>query len=265
MWRDGESGKQWEKSLGIAAVLLQAMQKILHSRPETARNPAGNQTARHKDAAWRHERTEDWGSNGVQSSKCIQLVKKNSLTQTYTEQRFAGVYELDELYWFIERKSDTQTRENMYLMTMISREPRQIQAFRVAQDKCAWRIQEMVDEAPKAGKYCSDGYFGYSDVDYYGAEYVRNSRNKADTHHIESVNADLRCFIAGLQRRSRCFYRTLATFEAVVDAFVEAYNAFGAWKLRYRRPVTHMPGNENKHLHRWNYGTASLFDFVVVS
>jgi len=86
--------------------------KILHTRPETARNPAGNQTARHKDAAWGNERPQGWGSIGIQSSKCIQLVKKNSITQTFTEQRFAGVYELDELYWFIERKADSETRDD---------------------------------------------------------------------------------------------------------------------------------------------------------
>ncbi|MCL2023264.1 MAG: hypothetical protein FWG82_02710 [Oscillospiraceae bacterium] len=49
--------------------------------------------------------------------------------------------ELDELYWFVERKAETETRENVYIITMISSEPRQIQAFRVASDKCAWRIQ----------------------------------------------------------------------------------------------------------------------------
>ena len=174
-------------------------------------------------------------------------------------------YELDELYWFIERKAQTETRENIYLMTMISREPRQIQTFRVAQDKCAWRIQEMIDEAPSASKYCSDGYHGYLDVDYYGAKYVRNCRDKSDTHNVESINADLRCYIAGLQRRSRCFFRTLETLEAVLDAFVEAYNAFGAWKLKVRRPVNHRPGNENKHLHHWNYAGASVLDFVTLS
>jgi hypothetical protein len=32
-----------------------------------------------------------------------------------------------------------------------------------------WRIQEMVDEAPEATKYCSGGYLGYLDVGYYVA------------------------------------------------------------------------------------------------
>jgi hypothetical protein len=47
----------------------------------------------------------------------------------------------------------------------------------------------MVDEAPKARKYCSDGYVGYLDVDYYVAEYVRNCHDKSDTHNVKSVNA----------------------------------------------------------------------------
>jgi len=182
----------------------------------------------------------------------------------FHEQRFDGVCELDELYWFIERKAQSETRENIYLMTLISREPRQIQSFRVARDKCAWRIQDMIDEAPKAVKYCSDGCLAYSDVDYYGAKYVRNCSDKSDTHIVESINADLRCYIAGLQRRSRCFFRSLDTLEAVLDIFVEAYNAFGARKLKYRRPVKHRTGNEGKHLHHWNYGAASIFDFIKI-
>jgi IS1 family transposase len=155
------------------------------------------------------------------------------------------------LYWFTERKAQTETRENVYLMTMISRDPRQIVSFRVARDKFAWRIQEMIDQSIKAGKYCSDGYRGYAELDYYGAEYVRNTQNKADTPHVESINADLRTFIGGLQRRSRCFFRRMETMEAVVDAFVEAYNAFGEWKAKYKQPTRHRPDNESKHLHHY--------------
>ena len=178
---------------------------------------------------------------------------------------FAGSFELDELYWYIGKKAKTETRENIYIMTLISREPRQIQAFRVARDKHSWRIQEMVDEAPKAREYFSDGYLAYSDIDYYGAKYIRNCHNKNDTHIVESINADLRCFIAGLQRRSRCFFRSIETLEAVLDVFVEAYNKFGEYKMKYRRPTNHLPGNENKHLHHYRDFPCSLFDFLAFS
>ena len=120
----------------------------------------------------------------------------------------------------------------------------------------------MVDTAPKAKKYCSDGCRGYLDVDYYGAEYVRNCRDKRDT--LESINADLRCFIAGLQRRSRCFFRKTETLEAVLDIFVDAYNAFGAYKFKYRKPTKHRSGNENKHLHHFRDLGCSIFDFVEI-
>ena len=143
------------------------------------------------------------------------------------------VLELDELYWFVERKARTQTRENVYLMTMVSRLPRQIVGFDVAKDKSPERIQAIVDEAPASKKYCSDGYLGYIDVVYPG-EYIRNVRNKNDTFTVESVNADLRHYIPLLARRSRCFPRTLETLYAVVAVFVEAYNKFGAAKMRYR-------------------------------
>jgi IS1 family transposase len=142
--------------------------------------------------------------------------------------------ELDELYWFIERKPRIETHENVYLMTMVSREPRQIVGFDVAYDKSPERIQSMVDAAPEAKKYCTDGYLGYVDVVYPG-RHIRNVRNKDDTFTVEGVNADLRHYIPILARRSRCFARKLETLRVVLEVFVDAYNRFGEAKYKYRR------------------------------
>jgi IS1 family transposase len=250
-------------------VLLQGLQKILHALPENARNPTGNEINGDKDVSGGDKRKESRSDIWFFKGECAELDKKKLhkkgfVSLAFNAHTFDGAYEMDELYWYIGEKPRTETHENVYLMTIVSREPRQIQSYCVARDKCAWRIQEMVDRIPKAKTYCSDGYLGYLDVDYYGAKYVRNCRNKADTHHVESINADIRCFIAGLQRRSRCFFRSLETLEAVIDIFVEAYNAFGAWKMKYRRQVHHRPGNQGKHLHNWNYSGASIFNFVVI-
>ena len=143
------------------------------------------------------------------------------------------VLELDEMYWFIERKPRTETRENVYLMTMVSREPRLIVGFDVAKDKSPKRIQRIVDNAPWAREYCTDGWSGYIDVVYPG-RHIRNTRDKSDTYTVEGVNADLRHYIPILARRSRCFARSLETLQAVMDVFVEAYNRFGRAKHRYR-------------------------------
>jgi IS1 family transposase len=141
--------------------------------------------------------------------------------------------ELDELYWFIGQRSRTETHENVYVMTMVSRRPRQIVGFDVTQDKSARRIQGIVDHAPEAKEYCTDGYYGYLDVIYPG-RHIYNIRDKSNTFTVEGVNADLRHYIPVLARRSRCFPRKLETLYAVVDVFVEAYNRFGEAKMKWR-------------------------------
>ena len=69
--------------------------------------------------------------------------------------------ELDELYWFLEYKPRTETREKVYLITMVSRKPRQIVGHVVSRNRSARTIQRMVDKAEEAAIYCTDGYSGY--------------------------------------------------------------------------------------------------------
>ena len=75
---------------------------------------------------------------------------------------------MDELYWFLEYKPRTETRENIYIMTMVSREPRQITGHVVSRDKTSKTIQKMVDASPDVERYCTDGYSGYLDVVFPG-------------------------------------------------------------------------------------------------
>jgi len=77
-------------------------------------------------------------------------------------------FELDEMYWFVDKKPRTKTRENTYIITMVSRNPRQIVGFDVAFDKSPHRIQRIVDSAPEAEQYCTDGWNAYLDVAYPG-------------------------------------------------------------------------------------------------
>ena len=144
------------------------------------------------------------------------------------------IYELDELYWYVGKKAKTETHENTYVMTMVSRLPRQIVGFSAAFDKSPERIQKMVDNAPEGKYYCTDGYLGYIDVVYPG-KHIRNTHNKSDTFTVESINADLRHYIPLLRRRSRCFPRSLETLRAVLELFVQAYNEFGIAKMNFRQ------------------------------
>ena len=144
------------------------------------------------------------------------------------------ILEMDELYWFVFHKPNTETKENVYLTTLVSRLPRQIVGFDVAYDKAPERIQKIVDAAPGAQIYFTDGYLGYIDITYPG-KHVRNISNKNDTFTVEGVNADLRHYIPILARRSRCFARTLETLMAVIAVFVRAYNKFGLAKQHFKK------------------------------
>ena len=170
-------------------------------------------------------------------------------------------YELDELYWYINKKAKSETRENTYVMTMISREPRQIVGFDVQFDKSSFRIQGIVDSVKYAENYCTDGYHGYLDVVFPG-KHIRNVRDKRDTHIAESINADLRHYIPGLVRRNRCFYRSLETMQAVLEVFIEAYNKYGEAKMKYRVPVVHNSPTPAKHLHKYRDLPFCILDFL---
>jgi IS1 family transposase len=161
-------------------------------------------------------------------------------------------FELDEIFWFIAERQSKEYGINRYIMTMISREPRQIVAFGVENSKAQAVIQGMVDSVGAAERYYTDGYYGYSEIAFPGY-HERNERDKSDTHLVESINSDLRHYIPGLRRRSKIFYRSLETLRAVLSVFVDAYNRYGEKKRLYkaRRPEAQ----------RWNL-PFSLFDFI---
>lgn len=147
-------------------------------------------------------------------------------------------FELDEIFWFTGQRRSHENGVNTYVMTMISRVPRQIVAFAVDKSKSAEILQRIVDSVPPAQTYHTDGYYGYAGVDFCG-RHNQNWLNKNDTHLIESTNADLRHYISGLHRRSRVFYRSLETLRAVLSVFIDAYNKFGEYKMKYKnRPPT---------------------------
>ncbi len=177
---------------------------------------------------------EEWAKSlDLANPMCITGLKKTvqNLDNKYP------ILELDELYWFIGKQSNHQTQETTYIITMVSRLPRQIVGIDVASDKAPERIQKMVDRAPEANYYCTDGYLGYVDIVYPG-KHIRNVRDKRDTFTVESVNADLRHYIPMLRRRSRCFSRKVETLHAVMKLFVQAYNAFGVAKMKFRQNRT---------------------------
>ena len=171
--------------------------------------------------------------------------------------------ELDELYHYILRKAKTETKENVYVIALVSREPRQFLGLAASRDRSPDTIQSLVRDSPRAEKYFSDGYLGYRDVCYPG-RFKRNTGSKSDTFTVEGANADLRCYIPTLARRSRCFPRKLENLNAVLRLFSYAYNLFGQWKLKTRKPVKHKSANPDKKLRKFRYPRLSHLNFLYV-
>ena len=121
-----------------------------------------------------------------------------------------NTFEMDELYWFIKSRRGYENGINTYIMTMISRLPRQILGFGVDKSVNSKALQKIADSTPSANNYCTDGCNKYQDV-IFGGRHIRNIDNKNDTHNVESINADLRHYIAGLKRKSKCFFRSIET------------------------------------------------------
>ena len=103
--------------------------------------------------------------------------------------------------------------------------------FDIACDKETERIQDLVDNAPKADYYHSDGYVSYQEVSYYGK--FQHHYDKSETYTVESVNSDLRKYIPFLQRKSKCFLRSIKTAKTILTIFMIAYNKFGDKKLAF--------------------------------
>lgn len=139
---------------------------------------------------------------------------------------------MDEVFWFTNTRKGQEKGINTYIMTMVSRFPRQIVGFAVDKSVNAKALQRIVDSTSSAKYYFTDGCSVYKDVDFLG-RLKQNFENKSDTHNIESTNADLRHYIPTLKRKSRCFPRKRENLSAVLSVFVYAYNKFGEAKLRY--------------------------------
>ena len=71
----------------------------------------------------------------------------------------------------------------------------------------------MIDDAPKAKWYYSDGFDAYQWLWYHFGRY-EVSQGKSETYSVEGDNAELRHYLARLARKSRCFLVALMHWSA---------------------------------------------------
>ena len=123
--------------------------------------------------------------------------------------------------------ASSKEKNRIYLITLVSRDNRQIVGYDVAYDKGWERIQKLVDKAPKAYSYYSDAYSAYSEVCYEGRHISLN--NKSQTYTVEGVISDLRHYIKALHRRSKCFLDLLKLWKLFLKSSLMLLDL--VWKI----------------------------------
>ena len=111
--------------------------------------------------------------------------------------------------------------------------------WKVAWERPAHVIQQLVDEAPKAKEYFSDGWEAYATLWYHLGHY-QVSAGKSETYSVEANNAELRHYLARLARASRCFSRCLEALVSALKLFVFCFNARQLYKRQFPAYPAHL-------------------------
>jgi IS1 family transposase len=109
-------------------------------------------------------------------------------------------------------------------LTVVDRKTRCILGWAVVWVRTKESIQQVVDLAPKAKWYYSDGFDAYQWLWYHCGRY-EVSEGKTDAYSVEGDNAELRHYLARRARRSRCFSRCPVALERALRLFVFCFNS----------------------------------------
>jgi len=123
----------------------------------------------------------------------------------------------------------------------VDRATRRILGFGVVWDRNWDVMQRVVDAAPPAHRYFSDGFPTYAQLLYPGTHVVAHvvAPGKSQTFSVEADNAELRHYLARLGRRNRCFSRCIWALTRAVALFVYAWNK----RQRFKRTFPKMPAH----------------------
>lgn len=97
-----------------------------------------------------------------------------------------------------------------------------IVGFAVCAERTLEILQSVIDTSVKAESYFTDSFLMYQDLSYWGNH--RMLKDKSETYSVEGGNADLRHYLARLQRSSRCFSRCFKALARAIELFVYFYN-----------------------------------------
>ena len=116
------------------------------------------------------------------------------------------------------------------MVTFVERATRCIVSWDIVLERRFETMQPLADAVWQHSPAPASGRVFYSDqLSTYGTLLYRHGThqpqpNKSQTYSVEGVNADLRCYLAALVRRTRGFARSLESLRRLVWLFVFCYN-----------------------------------------
>jgi len=124
-------------------------------------------------------------------------------------------------------------------VTAVERKTRCIVGWRVLWQRDQENFQDLIDTSPKAKQYYSDEFPLYGTLVYYPGKFTV-SHGKEETYSVESVNSDIRHYLARLVRRSKCFSRCPFALACAIKLFVFCYNSRQLYKHKYPKYSRHL-------------------------
>lgn len=122
-------------------------------------------------------------------------------------------------------------KNRAYIVTAVDRKTHTITGWAICAERTLEILQSVIDTAPKAENYYTDGFLMYQDLSYWGNHIMLT--DKSQTYSVEGGNADIRHYLARLARSSRCFSRCFKALARAIELFVYFYNERQLRKRRY--------------------------------
>ena len=134
-----------------------------------------------------------------------------------------------------------EEKNKAYIVTAVDRQSHTIVGWAVCAERTLEILQAVIDSAPKAEDYYTDGFLMYQDLSYWGKH--KMLKDKSQTYSVEGGNADLRHYLARLQRASRCFSRCFKALARAVELVVYFYNERQLKKRRFPKYPAYLAQN----------------------
>lgn len=107
-------------------------------------------------------------------------------------------------------------------------------SWQVVMVRDAAALQPVVDQAPRAFQYCTDGLSAYEALNYHGGLHLV-APGKSQTYAVEADHAEFRHHLARLARQTRCFSRCVEALRRAIALFVQCWNRRQLFKRAYPR------------------------------